>query len=247
MTKLLLLLFSGAKFGKIFLTGGSMLISVVAYAFIFGWWYAAGFVLLIFVHEMGHYIAARRRGLDVGAPTFIPFVGAWIQLKDLPHDAETEAYVGLGGPLVGTIGALVCYVMARSYHSDLLLALSYSGFFLNLFNMIPLSPFDGGRITAAISPKLWLVGAPILVALFFYRPSPLLILMALLAAPQVWKAIRFNRHAPENLAYYSVPTAKRWEYAFWYVGLIAFLATMAHDVHEMLQGVRLQQRNVEDL
>lgn len=247
MTKLLLLLFSGAKFGKIFLTGGTMLISVVVYAFIFGWWYAVGFVLLIFVHEMGHYIAARRRGLNVGAPTFIPFVGAWIQLKDLPHDAETEAYVGLGGPLVGTLGALVCYVLARSYHSDLLLALSYSGFFLNLFNMIPLSPFDGGRITAAISPKLWLVGAPILVALFFYRPSPLLILMALLAAPQVWKAIKFDPNAPENLAYYRVPAAKRWEYAIWYVGLIAFLATMSHDVHEMLQSVRVSHRGVDEI
>ncbi|MSQ59405.1 MAG: site-2 protease family protein [Betaproteobacteria bacterium] len=243
MTKLLLLLFSGLKFGKILTTGGTMLISVVVYAFIFGWWYAVGFVLLIFVHEMGHYIAARRRGLDVGAPTFIPFVGAWIQLKDLPHDAETEAYIGLAGPLIGTIGALVCYFFARSYDSDLLLALAYSGFFLNLFNLIPLSPFDGGRITAAISPKLWLVGAPMLIALFFYRPSPLLILMALIAAPQVWKAIKFDPNAPENAAYYTVPSAKRWEYAIWYIGLAAFLAVMSHDVHEMLQGVRASRGN----
>lgn len=247
MIKLLLLLFSGAKFGKIFLTAGSMILSVVVYAFIFGWWYAVGFVLLIFVHEMGHYVAARRRGLNVGAPTFIPFVGAWIQLKDMPHDAETEAYVGLGGPLVGTLGALVCYFLARTWHSDLLLALSYSGFFLNLFNMIPLSPFDGGRITAVISPKLWLVGAPILVVLFFYRPSPLLILMALMAAPQVWKAIKFDPKAPENLVYYSVPAAKRWEYGIWYVGLIAFLATMSHDVHEMLQAVRATHRGGDGL
>ena len=63
----------------------------MAYALVFGWWYAVGFVLLIFVHEMGHYLAARQRGLDVGAPTFIPFVGAWIELKDMPHDVETEA------------------------------------------------------------------------------------------------------------------------------------------------------------
>ena len=236
--KLLLLLFSGLKFGKILTTGGTMLISVVVYAFIFGWWYAVGFVALIFVHEMGHYIAARRRGLDVGAPTFIPFVGAWIQLKDLPHNAETEAYIGLAGPLVGTLGALVCYFFARNYNSDLLLALAYSGFFLNLFYLIPLSPFDGGRITAAISPKLWLVGAPILVALFFYRPSPLLILMALIAAPQVWKAINFDPNAPENAAYYTVPAAKRLEYAVWFIGLAAFLAIMSHDVHEMLQAVR---------
>jgi Zn-dependent protease len=236
--KLLLLLLSGLKLGKLLTTGGTMLLSVVVYAFVFGWWYAVGFVALIFVHEMGHFLAARRRGLDVGAPTFIPFVGAWIQLKDLPHDAETEAYIGLAGPVTGTLGALLCYFLARSHNSDLLLALAYSGFFLNLFNLIPLSPFDGGRVTAAISPKLWLVGAPILVALFLYRPSPLLILMALIAAPQVWKAIKFDPAAPENAAYYSVPAAKRWEYAVWYIGLAGFLAVMTHDVHVALQAAR---------
>lgn len=148
MTKLLLLLFSGAKLGKVAASGGTMLISLVAYAFVFGWRYAAGFVMLLFVHEMGHYVAARRRGLDVGAPTFIPFVGASVQLKTLPHDAETEAYVGLGGPLLGTVGALVCYFIARDSGLTWLLAVSYAGFFLNLFNLIPMSPFE-----AAASPR----------------------------------------------------------------------------------------------
>ena len=114
MTKLLLLLFSGAKFGKLLLSGGTMLLSVLMYAWIYGWRYAVGFIGLLVVHEMGHYIAARQKGLDVGLPTFIPFVGAWIELKDLPHDAQTEAYVGLGGPLLGTVGATVCYLLARS-------------------------------------------------------------------------------------------------------------------------------------
>src|SRR5215510_2967660 len=98
--KTLLLLLSAGKLGKAALTRGTMLVSIVAYAFLFGWWYAVGFVLLMFGHEMGHYVAAKRRGLNVGAPTFIPFVGAWVQLRDLPHDAETEAYVGIAGPLV---------------------------------------------------------------------------------------------------------------------------------------------------
>jgi Zn-dependent protease len=146
----------------------------------------------IFVHEMGHYIAAKQRGLNVGAPTFIPFVGAWIQLNDQPHNAETEAYVGLAGPLVGTIGALACYFAARSTGSNLLLALSYAGFFINLFNLIPLSPFDGGRITAVLSPRVWLLGVPILIALFFYRPSPMLILVGLMAAPQVMRAWKYD-------------------------------------------------------
>jgi Zn-dependent protease len=239
MLKLLSMLFAAGKLGKLALTGGTMLLSVVAYAFVFGWWYAVGFVLLIFVHEMGHYIAARQRGLAVGAPTFIPFVGAWIQLKDLPHDAETEAYVGLGGPLVGTLGALACYVAARSTGSDLLLALSYAGFFINLFNLIPLSPFDGGRITAVLSPRIWLVGVPILVALFFYRPSPLLILMGIMAAPQAWRAWRYDPKAPENAVYYRVSTEAKLSYGLSYVGLAAFTATMSYDVHEMLGHVRI--------
>jgi Zn-dependent protease len=233
MIKLLLALFKGAKFGKLFLTGGTMLLSVFAYAFVFGWWYAVGFVLLIFVHEMGHYIAARQRGLNVGAPTFIPFVGAWIQLKEMPHNAETEAYIGIAGPLAGTLGALVCYYLARNFDSQLLLALSYSGFFLNLFNLIPLTPFDGGRVTQVISPKLWLVGVPVLIALFFYRPSPMLILIAILAWPHVWKVIR-GEPTEENESYRLTNAETRVTYGILYLGLAAFLAVMTHELHQEL-------------
>lgn len=236
MSKLLLLLFSGAKLGKLALTGGTMLLSLVVYAFIFGWRYAAGFVVLLLVHELGHYIAARQRKLDVGAPTFIPFVGAWIELKQMPHDAETEAFVGLGGPLLGSVGALACYFVARSYDATWLLAVAYAGFFLNLFNLIPLSPFDGGRITAVLSPRVWLLGVPVLVGLFIYRPSPMLILMAILAAPQVWKAIRYRADSAEAQTYYAVSARTKWEYGFYYIVLAAFLAVMTHDVHEMLQS-----------
>jgi Zn-dependent protease len=238
MVKLLLLLLSGAKLGKLFASGGSMLLSVVVYAFIFGWRYAVGFVALLFVHEAGHYIAARQRGLAVGLPTFIPFVGAWVELKDLPHDAETEAYVGLGGPLLGSVGALLCYLVARSYDAPWLLAVAYGGFFLNLFNLIPLSPFDGGRITAVLSPRIWLLGVPVLVLLFIYRPSPMLILMAILAAPQVWQAIRYRKDSEAALGYYAVSTRVKWEYGLYYLLLLAFLALMTHDVHEQLQSLQ---------
>ncbi|UXH78858.1 site-2 protease family protein [Roseateles amylovorans] len=234
MIKLLLLLLSGAKFGKLLLSGGTMLLSVLAYAWIYGWRYAVGFVGLIFVHEMGHFIAARYKGLQVGLPTFIPFVGAWVELKDMPHDAQTEAFVGLAGPLVGTVGATLCYFMARSYDANWLLAVSYAGFFINLFNLIPLSPFDGGRITAVLSPRIWLLGVPVLIALFLYRPSPMLLLIALLAFPQVVKAWRYRSDSEEALSYYAVPTAVKWEYASYYIALAAFLAVMTHDVHEML-------------
>src|SRR5258708_17260494 len=196
MLKLIGYLLAAGKLGKVVITGGTMLLSVFAYALVFGWWYAVGFVLLIFVHEMGHFVAVSMRGLDVGAAMFIPFVGAWVQLKDMPHDVETEAFVGIAGPLAGTAAAFVCYMMARSYESNLLLALSYAGFFINLFNLIPLSPFDGGRITAIISPRLWLARLPVLFAPFFLSPSPLPIPVAILAAPQVLEALKYHAPAP---------------------------------------------------
>ena len=231
--KLLLLLFGALKFGKLLPAVATMLLSIGVYAAMFGWQYAVGFVALLLIHEMGHYVAARHRGLDVGLPTFIPFVGAWVELKDLPHDAETEAYVGMAGPLVGSAGALACFYLARDQGSSLLLALAYSGFFLNLFNLIPLAPFDGGRITAAISPRLWLLGAPLLVALFFYSPSPLLILMAVLAPPNVVKAWRGLR-TPEEQTYYTVRAETRVSYAAVYLGLAAFLAIMCEQLHAEL-------------
>jgi Zn-dependent protease len=238
MAKLLLLLFSGLKFGKLLTTGGTMLLSVAAYALVFGWRYAAGFVALIFVHEMGHYIAARRRGLDVGAPTFIPFVGAWIALKEQPHDVETEAHVGLAGPLAGTLGALICYYLGRNEDSMLMLALAYAGFLINLFNLIPLSPFDGGRITAVLSPRIWLLGVPVMLGLFYWRPSPVLIIMAVLAFPQVMRAWRYDPRAPENKAYYAISGEARLSDTLAYLGLVVFLAVMTHDLHDMLGSLR---------
>ena len=109
--KLLFLLLAGLKWGKLATTGGSMLLSLGIYATIWGWRYAAGIIALLFAHEMGHYIAARQRGLDVGAPAFIPFMGAVIALKDKPADVETEAYVAIAGPVIGTMAALAVHEM----------------------------------------------------------------------------------------------------------------------------------------
>lgn len=238
MIKALLLLLSAGKLGKLLLSVGSMLLSLVVYAQLFGWRYAAGFILLLFIHEMGHFLAARQRGLNVGLPAFIPFVGAWISLKEQPRDVETEAYVGFAGPLLGSIAALGCYYLGRQSGEPIWLALAYIGFLLNLFNLIPLSPLDGGRIVAIISPRLWLVGMPVLLAYFFYRPNPMLLLIALLAAPQLWSVLKgeHQQNVPEG--YYQVPLEQRIQYGCYYLGLLAFLATMSHDVHLMLGTVR---------
>ncbi|RZA35106.1 MAG: site-2 protease family protein [Lysobacteraceae bacterium] len=233
MGKLLAALLAAGKLGKLLTTGGSMLVSMLVYSWVFGWPYAVGFVLLIFVHEMGHYVAARQRGLPVGAPTFIPFVGAWIAMKEMPRDVETEAYVGFAGPLAGSAAAMACYFLARETGSQLLLALAYAGCMLNLFNLIPISPLDGGRITAIISPKVWLLGVPLLAGLFFYRPSPMLILIAILAYPQLKAAIWGNPDLPA--AYYAASAEARINYAVMYLGLVAFLAIMSHEIHGMIR------------
>jgi len=237
MIKLLFLLLSGLKFlkfGVLFKTGGTMLLSLAVYAMVFGWRYAAGFIVLLFVHEMGHYLAARQRGLAVGAPTFIPFVGAWIELRQMPHDAETEAYIGLAGPLVGTLGALACYFVARDDGPQWLMAVAYAGFMLNLFNLIPLTPFDGGRVTQVVSPWLWLAGVPVLLALCVWRPSPVLLIMAVLAGLELWRAWQ-RRNDPAMRAYRVASAETRLTYAVAYVGLVAFLGVMSSEVHDMLQ------------
>ncbi len=234
MGKLLVGLFVAGKLGKLLLSGGSMLVSVFAYSLVFGWRYAVGFVLLIFCHEMGHFVAARQRGLDVGLPTFIPFVGAWIELKQLPHNVETEAYVGIAGPVAGAAASMLCYFAARQTDSSLLLALCQAGCILNLFNLIPLSPFDGGRITAILSPKIWLLGAPLLVGLFLWRPSPMLIMVGILAYPQLKKAIWGDPKLPQG--YHDVAMETRVNYGAMYIGLVAFLATMSYSLHETLAG-----------
>ena len=231
--KILLALLAAGKFGKFLLTGGTMLISVFAYSFIFGWRYAVGFVLLIFVHEMGHYLAAKKRNLNVGVPTFIPFVGAWIQLKEQPMDAETEAFVGIAGPMLGSAGAFVCYLFAIDSGSHLMLALAYAGFVLNLFNLIPVSPLDGGRIVSVISPRIWFLGFPMLVALFIWRPSPLLILIAIFAVPQLWAAFKDKNVLASE--YYKAPREVRFKYAAQYLILAGLLAVMAYETYEELK------------
>ena len=237
MKSLLFLLLSSLKWGKLATTGSTMLLSLVVYATIWGWLYAAGFIALLFAHEMGHFVAARQCGLKVGAPTFIPFVGAWIILKDQPVDVRTEAYVAMAGPVVGTVSAVAVYLWGRWTGSTVLLAIAYAGLFLNLFNLLPISPLDGGRITAIISPRIWLIGAPMMIAMLFYRPSPVLAIIAVMAFPQLIKAWKYDPKAPENLAYYGVPLQAKLEYGGLYLALTAYLCIMTFEVHEMLGGI----------
>jgi Zn-dependent protease len=134
------------KFGVISLKFFGIFISVAAYALIWGWRFAIGFVLLILVHELGHYLEARRQGLHPALPVFIPFLGAYVAIKDAPFDPWRNGLVSIAGPIAGGLASLATLLAGEQLDSRLLLALAYSGFFLNLFNLIPIGFLDGGFI-----------------------------------------------------------------------------------------------------
>ena len=228
---LLFSLFKFAKFGKFLISGGTMLLSIITYSWLYGWRYGVGFIVLIFFHEMGHYIAAKQKGLNVGAPTFIPFMGAWIELKDQPHNAETEAYIAIAGPMLGTIVTFILFALTEG-QKGVLMALAYAGFMINLFNLLPVTPLDGGRILGIISPKIWGVGLVGLIALFFIHPNPILILILIIAAPQVWKAYKGTYIFPSG--YYDTSKEVKTKYLVQYIGLVGLLIVMTSKTHNIM-------------
>jgi Zn-dependent protease len=208
-------------FPVILKTGGSMILTIGVYAMAWGVWYAVGFVLLILVHECGHLVAARRVGLDVGAPVFIPFMGAFIALKEAPRDAWIESQVAIGGPLLGTLGAVACDGLYMLTGNPLFRALAYTGFFLNLFNLAPIGFLDGGRIATALSPWLWLVGLAIGGVLLAMQFNFLLLVIVLMSLPQVISL--FRKKSDQERRYFEVTPTRRWVMGTMYFGLIAFL------------------------
>ena len=223
LTKFKGLLILFLKFFPLILkTGGTMFLSIWLYAMAWGWWFALGFVLLIFVHECGHLLAAKRIGLKVGAPVFIPFMGAFIALKEAPKNAWIEAQVGIGGPLLGTIGAGLCFGLFYATGNPLFKALAYTGFFLNLFNLAPVGFLDGGRVVTALSPWLWLVGIVIIALLMFMHPNFLLFLIFIVSLPRLFSL--FRKKTEEEIRYFEVTPAQRWFMGTLYFGLAGVLA-----------------------
>ncbi len=207
---------------KIFTVAGSMLVSIGAYTLIWGWQFAAGFVALLFIHEMGHALEAKRQGLKVGAPFFIPFLGAVIALKQMPPNAWREAQVALAGPILGSVGAAAFWAYGEAADSELFVALGFIGFFLNLFNLLPIVPLDGGRAVAALHPAFWAVGLLGLLGLLFVAPNPILILILIVGGLELWRRWR-ERKNPELREYYRVTPGQRVAVGVTYVGLAALL------------------------
>ncbi|HKG35282.1 MAG TPA: site-2 protease family protein [Solirubrobacterales bacterium] len=204
-------------------TSASMLVSIGAYALIWGWSFAVGFVLLLLVHEMGHVLQLRREGIPASAPMFIPFLGAVVAMKALPDDAGAEARVGLAGPVLGSLGALVPLGIYALTGDELFKALAFVGFFLNLFNLLPVLPLDGGRAMAALSPALWLVGFGLLVAAAIAFPNPIMILILVFGGIETWRRWR-ARKSPEAQQYHRVSGRTRALVAAVYLGLAVLLA-----------------------
>ena len=205
---------------KVLTTGLSMVVSIGAYAWIWGLPFAIGFVLLILVHELGHVFELRRQGIPASAPLFIPFLGAMIGMKELPDDAWAEAKVALAGPILGSAGAAVCWIAAAATGSDLLQALAFVGFFLNLFNLIPIVPLDGGRAAGALHPAIWFLGLLLMVGLVVVNPNPLLLIIVLLGGLDLWNRWRNRGDAGD---YYRLTVGQRATVAVAYLGLVVVL------------------------
>ncbi|HEY2571030.1 MAG TPA: site-2 protease family protein [Solirubrobacteraceae bacterium] len=209
---------------KLLTTSATALVSVAAYSIFFGWPLAAGFVALLFVHEMGHVIALRREGIKASAPMFIPFLGAAIFSKSLGDNALAEARVGLAGPILGSLGAAAVALAGAITGSSLLLALAYIGFLINLFNLLPVVPLDGGRAMAAMAPSLWFIGFGALVALELWRPNPILLIIVIFGGLETWRRWKQRRSRTlEQAAYYRVSPRNRLIVGLVYLGLIVAL------------------------
>lgn len=204
-------------------TAITMVVSAGAYALIFPVWFAVGFVVLIWIHEMGHVLQLRREGIPASAPWFVPFLGAFVAMKQMPKNALAEARVGLAGPVLGSLGALGAWGVYEATGASLFLGLAYIGFVLNLFNLLPMLPLDGGRAVAALSPVFWLVGLVGVAGLLFVNPNPVLIFIALLGAGELWRRWR-TRNTPEGRSYYEMEPSRRIVVGLVYFGLLALLA-----------------------
>jgi Zn-dependent protease len=220
--KSLLLLLLKVKFVGTALT---MLLSVGAYALLFPVWFAVGLVVLIWVHEMGHVLQLKREGIRASAPMFIPLLGAFVTMKEMPKNALAEARVGLAGPVLGTLGALGAWGIYAASENPLFLGLAYVGFLINLFNLLPMLPLDGGRAVGAMSPAFWLLGILMTVALLFVQPNFIVLIIVLLGGTELWRRWR-ARNTPEGQAYNKIELRHRVMVGLVYFGLIALLALL---------------------
>jgi Zn-dependent protease len=201
----------------------SMIVSVGAYTWVWGLPFAIGFVMLLFIHEMGHVTLARREGLKVSAPMFIPFLGAAMMMRGQPQSALVEARVGIAGPIFGAIGCLLPLLGFEVFGGNIWLGLVYTGCLINLFNLVPMLPLDGGRIMSAVSPWAWIPGLIILIALIPVLHNPILIIFCIIGSLEAYQRWSADRRG-EREGYHTVSARARIAVVISYFSLAALLA-----------------------
>jgi Zn-dependent protease len=205
---------------KLFAVSWTFILSLIFYVALFGWRIGVVLVLLIAAHELGHYFAYRAYGLPVRAPVFVPLLGAYT-VGAIAPDLEDDAYIALAGPVTGLVLAGVCYVLGVATSDRFWFACADIGALLNLFNMIPVLPFDGGRVIGAIWPPLWIAGALLFVAAAYWLHVPIIfvLLIALLGLPAMIAA--FRGHVDPRSA--TMTNAARARVGLWYLATVVGL------------------------
>lgn len=208
----------------------SAVASFAIYAVAFGWQFGLGFMALLLVHEMGHYIVIRSKGLPAGLPIFIPLLGAFVTMRRAPATVRDEAEIAIAGPLAGAIGGVVCLIAYWQAGMPVLLLLAYYSFLLNLLNLIPVGPLDGARIVGAISKWIWPIGLLAVGAAAYYTHNTLLIVLGAFGAFQLFS--RFS--AAGSSRYYSISLGSRAAITLLYVALSGVLAYATYALHPLI-------------
>ena len=215
--------------------GGSFVVTIAAYTTQFPLGVVTGFVVITLSHEIGHAVAIRAKGLRAGFMVFIPFIGGAVTMKDQPRTVYDDAIIGLAGPAFGTFATLATLQVYKWTSDPLYLLISFVGFGLNLFNLLPIGMLDGGRISAAITKWMWVLGGGAIVYKVFDQPNPLTILIAVLAAFQVYASIVREKTDPR---FYEITGLQRAAIAVLYFALVIFLGHQTYMTYDRLELLR---------
>ena len=212
--------FEGFGLTQFAVAGVSMALSIAAYAMKAPLPLVLGFTIIILIHEIGHAVAIRAKGLRAGMMVFIPFIGGAVTLKDQPRSAYDDAQIGLAGPIAGTFASLVVLQIYKWTDSPMYLAIAAAGFAVNLLNLLPIGMLDGGRISAAVTKWMWVFGGGALIYKVVKQPNPLMLVILVLIAFQVYASIRREK---DDRSFYDVTMSQRTAIAVTYFFLVVFL------------------------
>lgn len=221
-----------AVLAKVALPLLSVLASFGAYALLFGWQFGLGIIVLLFIHEMGHFVIIRGKGLPASLPVFIPLLGAYVAMRKMPLSVRDEAEIGIAGPIAGTVAGVVCLWLYAQAGLAIMLPLAYFSFFLNLLNLIPVSPLDGARVTSAISKWIWLLGLVGIGVGAWFTGNILLILLGVVGFFQMIERFRVSEKTP----YYTISAGARIYVTLLYFGLVAVLVYATVTLQPLMQA-----------